>query len=229
MPRPLFRRLRPLLLLALLGCASAPQSVRPGVNDRYFEPDAAETWTAVFEGESREVFRHREAIVARLGLSPGMVVGDIGAGTGLFTLPIARAVGETGHVQAVDIVPEFLARIDARVREAGLANVETVLGTELATTLADDSLDLAFLCNVYHHIEFPDPYMRSVLGALRPGGTLVVIDFERIEGVTSPPMLKHVRAPKETVLEEILAGGFELVREEEGFLQENYYLVFRRP
>jgi SAM-dependent methyltransferase len=210
------------------GAESPEQSVRPGVNDRYFEQGAADTWTDIFEGESREVFRHRDDIVARLQLQPGMTVGDIGAGTGLFTLPIARAVGEDGQVLAIDIVPDFLERIEARAQAGGLDNVQTVLGGERATHVPDTSLDLAFVCNVYHHIEYPDAYMRSVLASLRPGAPLVVIDFERIEGVTSDRMLKHVRAPKETVIAEIKAAGFELVREED-FLEENYYLVFRRP
>lgn len=240
-----------LLAACMVGCASAPaveaahphaadapstgsddesaeQSVRPGVNDRYFEQGAADTWTGVFEGESREVFRQRDAIVARLQLRPGMTVGDVGAGTGLFTLPLARAVGAGGQVLAIDIVPDFLERIEARVEAAGLDNVQTVLGGERATHVPDASLDLAFLCNVYHHIEYPGAYMRSVLSSLRPGAPMVVVDFERIEGVTSKRMLEHVRAPKETVIAEITEAGFELVREED-FLEENYFLVFRRP
>jgi ubiquinone/menaquinone biosynthesis C-methylase UbiE len=232
-------RFLPLLLLSLswIGCASTPaapsgarrpqaeSSVRPGVNDRYFEPGAAETWTGIFEGESREVSRHRDAIVARLGLTPGEVVGDVGAGTGLFSVPLSRAVGPTGRVYAVDIVPAFLERIARRTRAAGVSNVVTVLGEERSTGLPAASLDLAFLCNVYHHLEYPASYLRSVGAALAPGGRLVVIDFERIEGVTSPRMLRHVRAGKQTVIDEITRAGFRLQREER-FLKENYFLVF---
>jgi len=204
------------------------QSVRPGVNAKYFEPGAARTWTEVFEGESREVFRHRDAIVAALGLARGMAVGDIGAGTGLFTVPLARAVGPEGQVYAVDIVPAFLERVAMRAQKAGATQVTTVLGEERRTGLSPASLDLAFLCNVYHHIEYPHSYMTSVLEALRPGGRLVVVDFERIEGVTKKSMLLHVRAPKETVIEEILGAGFELLGEED-FLKQNYFLTFWRP
>ncbi|MGD8862573.1 MAG: methyltransferase domain-containing protein [Myxococcales bacterium] len=242
---PARRSLALLLTLLALGCASTPSptraptaagtrsksrppseaSVRPGVNDKYFEPGATETWSDVFEGESREVSRHRDAIVSRLDLRPGQVVGDVGAGTGLFSVPLARAVGPGGRVYAVDIVPAFLENIAQRTRAAGQSNVQTVLGEEWTTGLPPGSLDLAFLCNVYHHLEYPISYMRSVADALAPGGRLVVIDFERVPGVTSPRMLRHVRAGKQTVIDEITRAGFRLQRQER-FLKENYFLVF---
>ena len=80
------------------------------------------------------------------------------------------------------------------------------------------------MCDVYHHIEYPGPYMRAIAATLRPGGRLVLVDFERIEGVTSAPMLKHIRAPKETVIEELAAAGFVLVDEPQLGLEENYVL-----
>jgi predicted methyltransferase len=84
------------------------------------------------------------------------------------------------------------------------------------------------MCATYHHIEYPQAYMRSLLQTLRPGGTLVLIDFERIEGKTTPPILKHVRAGKETVIDEVSQAGFVLVSETE-LLEQNYYLLFARP
>lgn len=203
-------------------------SVRQGINAPYFAPDGFDRFARILEAESREVVAHRDEIVDAIGVRQGMVVADIGAGTGLFTTEIARRVGDQGAVFAVDIVPAFLHRIRERVETEELTNVTVVRGEERATALEDGSVDLAFMCDTYHHIEYPRTYMRSLFRTLRPGATLVLIDLERIEGKTSPTMLKHVRADKQTVIEEISRAGFVLESETE-LLEENYYLRFRRP
>ena len=203
-------------------------SVRPGINTAYFRPDALAKYSKILEAESREVVEHRDEIVDAIGLQKGMVVADIGAGTGFFTTEIAKRVGNRGAVFSVDIVPSFLERIRERVNAEKLSNVTVVQGQERATGLKPTSVDLAFMCATYHHIEYPQAYMRSLLQTLRPGGTLVLIDFERIEGKTTPPILKHVRAGKETVIDEVSQAGFVLVSETE-LLEQNYYLLFARP
>jgi ubiquinone/menaquinone biosynthesis C-methylase UbiE len=203
-------------------------SVRPGINEPYLRPDALDRYTPILEAESREVAHHRDQIVDAIGLREGLVVADIGAGTGLFTTEIARRVGEQGAVFAVDIVPVFLDRIRQRVEADGLSNVTVVQGEARATTLQPGSVDIAFMCDTYHHIEFPQAYMRSLFVTLRPGATLVLVDFERIEGKTSPAILKHVRAGKQTVIEEVEQAGFVLESETD-LLEQNYYLRFRRP
>jgi len=208
--------------------AVAETSVRPGINDPYVQPNALDKFTRVLEAETREVAQHRDEIVDAIGLRRGMVVADIGAGTGLFVTEIAKRVGKRGTVFAVDIVPVFLERIRERAKAEGLTNVTAVQGEERATALEPDSVDLAFMCDTYHHIEFPQTYMRSLFRTLRPGATLVLIDFERIEGKTSPGILKHVRAGKQTVIEEAEQAGFVLDSETQ-LLEQNYYLRFRRP
>jgi len=220
------------------GCATAASpptvpvvdesSVRPGINDPYVQPDALDKFTRILEAETREVAQHRDKIVAAMELRKGMIVADIGAGTGLFVTEIAKQVGKRGAVFAVDIVPVFLERIRERAMADGLTNVIAVQGEERATALEPDSVDLAFMCDTYHHIEFPQTYMRSLFHTLRPGATLVLIDFERIEGKTSPTILKHVRAGKQTVIEEVKQAGF-VFESEIDLLEQNYYLRFRRP
>jgi ubiquinone/menaquinone biosynthesis C-methylase UbiE len=206
----------------------AESSVRQGINAPYFAPDGFDRFAQVLEAESREAVARRDEIVDAMGLEEGMVVADIGAGTGLFTTEIARRVGDHGAVFAVDIVPAFLDQIRERVEAEELTNVTVVLGEERATGLEDASVDLAFMCDTYHHIEYPQTYMASLFRTLRPGATLVLIDFERVEGKTSPTMLKHVRADKQTVIEEVSRAGFVLESETE-LLEENYYLRFLRP
>ncbi|MFT3924020.1 MAG: methyltransferase domain-containing protein [Myxococcales bacterium] len=207
--------------------AAAEVSVRPGVNADYFKPDALRKFTGVLETESREVVRARATILAALRLEQGNRVADLGAGTGLFTLELARAVGAKGRVYAVDIVPSFLARIGQRARHAKLRQVQTVLGQERSPGLPRASVDLAFMCDVYHHLEYPRAYLQAVRAALRPGGELVVIDFKRIPGQSKPAILKHVRAGEDEVRAEIEAAGFEFVGAEPNLLEENYLLRFR--
>ncbi len=96
--------------------------------------------------------------------------------------------------------------------------------------LPDDSIDLAFVCDVYHHFEYPSSMLASLRGVLRSGGALVVIDFERIPGRTREWILDHVRAGKEVFTEEIEDAGFVLEKElQVDGLLENYMLRFRNP
>jgi ubiquinone/menaquinone biosynthesis C-methylase UbiE len=223
-------------LFLLAGCAAdapravAPEtSVRPGINESYAEPDL-EQWTERFETESREIFRQRERIVARLNLGRGQRVADIGAGTGLFMALLSRAVGPNGRVYAVDIVPEFVEHIRRRAAEAGLTNVEAVLCSERSVELPPRSVDVAFVCDTYHHFEYPRHTLESLRQALRPGGQLYVIDFIREPGVSRQWVLDHVRAGQAVFAAEITAAGFALVRDDlgQGLLEENYMLRFRR-
>jgi len=206
----------------------AEASVQPGVNAEYLKPDLnVAQWVERFEHEGREIYDHREAIVAAVGLKPGMVVADIGAGTGLFTPYFSRAVGPKGRVIAVDIVPAFLERIRQRATAEGLANVQTVLCTEHSVELPPNSIDVAFICDVYHHFEYPHGSMTSLQRALRPGGQVLVVEFKRIPGTSSEWVLNHVRAGQEVFTAEILAAGFQQV-EQLDFLKDSYVVRFRK-
>jgi predicted methyltransferase len=206
---------------------AAESSVKPGINDPYFAPEGPDRYTRILEAETREIVQRRSDIVAAIGLRAGMIAADIGAGTGLLTIDMAKQVGPRGAVYAVDIVPAFLDRIRQRARVAGLDNVIVVRGEERATGLAPASLDLAFMCDTYHHIEYPSAYMRSLFESLRPGGTLVLVDVKRGEGA-SPSTLRHIRADKATVIAEVEQAGF-VFESETDLLVENYYLHFKRP
>lgn len=203
-------------------------SVHPGINDPYFRPDGPDRYRRILEAESREIVQRSSDIVDVMGLQWGMAVADIGAGTGLLTMEIADRVGARGQVYAVDIVPEFLDLIRSRAAAQGSRNVSVIQGAEKATGLGPGSIDLAFMCDTYHHLEFPLSYMRSVFLSLRPGGTLVLVDVKRVAGESSPSVLRHVRAGKAEVIEEVEQAGFVFWSETK-LLEENYYLHFRRP
>lgn len=228
-----------LCLLALCGTApfaatppeGAPEpSVRPGVNDSYRSPRLdVQQWVASFSGDNRETFTAREPVVAAMALKPGQRIADIGAGTGIYVPLFARAVGARGKVYAVDIAPQFLEWIAKKAAADGLENVTTVLGADRSANLPTGSLDVVFHSDAYHHFEYPHTLTRDLARALVPGGTMYVLDFERIEGVSSEFTLGHVRAGKETVIREIEGAGFEFVREIDlPELQANYLLQFRK-
>jgi FkbM family methyltransferase len=154
-------------------------------------------------------------------------VADVGAGTGLFTRIFARAVGPKGTVYAVDIAPRFIEHIEKTCKEKGLKHVRGVVCKADSAELPADSVDLVFICDTYHHFEYPARTMASIHKALREGGRVVVVDFKRIPGVSRDWVLKHVRAGQDVVAREIDAAGFKLVAERK-LLQENYCLVFKK-
>jgi predicted methyltransferase len=215
------------LACCVLGSAAAQEkSVRPGINKPFENPDVNE-FLKKFEGESREIAAHAKEIVAACKLQPGMVIADVGAGTGLFTRKFAAEVGEKGKVYAVDIAPAFLRHIEKTCADAGLKNVETVLCDPFSTKLPKNSVDLIFICDTYHHFEFPQRTMQSIHDALRPGGRLVLIDFHRIPGKSREWIMEHVRAGQEVFVREITSAGF-VVAGEEKFLKENYFVRFEK-
>jgi SAM-dependent methyltransferase len=227
------------LLCLALACSSPAEvtsepvevSVRPGVNENFLSENLdVEHYVEIFEGESREVFVHRERIVEALAMSSGMTVADIGAGTGLFLPAFDREVGSEGRVYAVEISSKFLEYLRERTERENLARVEVVKGLEDSVELPAASVDLAFVCDTYHHFEYPRSTLNSLHTAIRPGGFLVVLDFERIPGESQDWVLEHVRAGKEVFRQEIESAGFRFEREitVEG-VEENYVLRFRRP
>ena len=218
-------------LLCLLASLAFSQdaSVKPGINSKFRDPKLnVEEWTKKFETESREIFLQREKIVAAAGLKLGMAMADIGAGTGLFTLHFAKAVGADGKVFAVEIAKNFLEHIKARANKASASNVQTILCTEKSVELSEASIDLAFICDVYQHFEYPQATLATLHKALKPGGELVLIDFKRIPGQSSDFIMGHVRAGQEVFEAEVIAAGFEKVGEVNDVLKENYFVKFRR-
>ena len=213
-----------------LDAAPEPRAdVRPEINERFLDPKLDfDRWQKSFEGESREVYSSRKEVIAALQIEPGQSVADIGAGTGFYLWEFANAVGPSGHVYGVEISPRFLERLRGHVTKEKIANATIVTGTERSIQLADNSVDAVFICDTYHHFAYPRSTLASIRRALRTGGILTIVDFERIEGKSSQWLMGHVRAGKEVFREEIEAAGFEFVEQPKiaGF-RENYMLRFR--
>ena len=220
-----------ILLLVCLGFSGlfevqAEENVRPGINSYYMDPDWQQ-WVNQFESPGREVYDRRFDIVRASSVLPGMAVADIGAGTGLFTRLFSRQVGPQGRVYAVDISQSFVENILRESRQQGLMNVEGIINSATDTMLGEESIDLAFTVDTYHHFEYPKSMLASIHGALRSGGRLIVIDFIKHPGKSSRWVMGHVRANKEKVIEEITSAGFVLL-DDKPVLRSNYFLEFAK-
>ncbi|MEO9594509.1 class I SAM-dependent methyltransferase [Rhodopirellula bahusiensis] len=239
---------KPLLLLAIViaaaismnenGCAQEPQLAEPtkpqvpdGINDKFKDPKLnVDEWLERFEVESREVFGAREEVLKACAIQPGERIADVGAGTGFYSRLFAKKTGWDGWVYSVDIAPNFLQHIAARATADGIENLTTVLGTDVSIRLPPESVDMVFICDTYHHFESPQQSLASIYRALKPGGRLILIDFDRIPGVTREFLLGHVRAGKDVFQNEVIASGFQFTDEVviESF-EENYLLRFKKP
>ncbi len=227
------KRLLPFVFL-LAACTTAPEpveeSVKPGINESFLDPELdVDEFVKRFEVESREIYVERDAIADVVGLLPGQEMADVGAGTGLFLERFAKDVGPDGKVYAVDIAEPMIEHMRARADDLGLSQVVPHLCGERSVDLPRRSIDVAFICDTYHHFEYPRSTMGSIHSALRGGGVVILVDFERIPGVTREWLMNHVRAGKEEVIAEMESFDFELLGEVEvDGLEENYVLRFRK-
>jgi SAM-dependent methyltransferase len=153
------------------------------------------------------------ALTAALHRNLGMAVADIGAGTGVFLELFAQAIGPQGRLSALAIAPKCIDHLRHRATTAGLTQGSAILGHERRVPVSESTVDLAFGCDTSHHVEYPQPMLTSIHRALRPGGTRVVIDFERIPEPSRPWGLAHLRADQATFTKELVAAGFRLVEE----------------
>jgi SAM-dependent methyltransferase len=200
-----------------------------------FRRAAVLTVALLFAGgpAARALDSEAQRTIDALGLRPGLRVADVGAGNGEWAERIGREVGEKGHVYATEVDRDDLQKVEARVKEAGLRNVSTILGTQEDTGLPPGCCDAILLRMVYHHFTDPARMRASLRLALRRGAPLVVIDTEpqknwrHLEGV--PDRGGHGIA-EEALVSEMTADGFEVVARHPDWEGDGdrYCVVFRR-
>jgi len=223
------------LLHVALASQLQAQSQRPAhhpseMNKKFTAPELdIQEFVKRFEDESRDIYAQRKTIVDAVHPQLGDAVADLGAGTGLFTHLFAERVGPKGKVYAVDIGPAFLKHIAKQANRLGQERVvKTVLGTQDSTNLLPGSVDVVFICDTYHHFEHPQKMLDSVHGGLRPGGRLILVDFD-LRKDSSEFIKQRARAPKEVYFREIVDAGFERIETKDApKLKENFYAEFRR-
>ena len=188
--------------------------------------DDVERWAGVFDDPARDAWQKPAELVAALGLQPGDVVADIGAGTGYFNPYLARAVGADGRVIAVDIEPNLVLHMAARAKKEATPQVEARLGLPGDPMLARGEVDLILIVDTFHHVSDRVAYFSALRGALRtPGGRLVVVDFlKEGEIPVGPPPAARIAADQVTA--ELGAAGWEPVDDHDALLPYQYARTF---
>ena len=211
------RRLCAFLLLTALGaCRQAPEQPRFPKADREVAPIVSDSFSTE---DVRDRLGEAEQVIKLAGVRPGMVVADIGAGEGYYTVRLAPVVGRQGRVLAEDIVPEVEERLVQRVHRENLENVAVKLGEPDDPKLPPNSFDRIFLVHVYHEVESPYAFMWHLRQGLKPNGEVIVVDADR-------PTKRHGMPPR--LLQcELAAVGLKLARYEPITGGEAYFAAFR--
>jgi ubiquinone/menaquinone biosynthesis C-methylase UbiE len=182
----------------------------------------AEDWIARLERPDRVASLKIDYIISSLGLKPGAVVADIGAGPGVLSLPIAAAVAPGGKVYAEDIDKGFLDRIKQKAADGHVTNVVTVLGEFVDPKLPARDVDVVLFHDVLHHIENRAAYLKAAASYLKPTGRIAVVEL--------PPDGSHKDEPalvvtKDQVKQWMADAGLKPVQEFNG-LEGKWFVVY---
>ncbi len=197
------------LLLAVNLVAHAADDAAPKTfKGRVIAPAMSYQGAGWLERSDRETTEQPEKVLDALKIAPGSTVADIGAGTGYFSLRLAKRVGPQGRVLATDIQPQMLAMLSENMRAAGVRNIEPILCTPTDAKLAEGQLDLALMVDVYHELASPAETLTQVRRALKPEGRLVLVEY-RGEDPKVPIKPEH-KMTLAQVRSEIEPMGFRL-------------------
>lgn len=183
---------------------------RHPISGRVFAPVMGVGGAGWLERPEREDEEAPAKAIDALGLKPGMVVADIGAGSGYYASRMAKRVGPAGKVYATDIQPGMIAILERRIASEGLTNVTTVLGAMDDPRLPAQSIDLAIMVDVYHELQEPQVFLQRLKAAFKPGGRLVLLEFRKED--PKVPILEVHKMSVAEVKQELEAEGYVLDR-----------------
>jgi predicted methyltransferase len=213
------------LVIALAGCGASPVApVGPAASSTSSPPappasaghlegahaplvhrfQTAEQWARELDDPRRDEWQKPQEIIAAMKLESGMVVADLGAGTGYFEPWLSRAVTPAGSVLALDVEPDMVRYLNERVQREHLGNVRPALAATDDPKLAAGSVDRILIVDTWHHIDAREAYAGKLRDALKSGGRVFVVDF-KLEATHGPP--KHHRLTSEQVAHELGAAG----------------------
>jgi len=174
----------------------------------------------------RDNEEHPDKAIAELNLKPGMFVGDVGAGTGFYSLRIAKLVRPSGTVYANDIQPGMLERLNANAAAQHITNVVTILGTESDPKLPAGKLDLVILVDVYHELSRPQRMLDRIRDSLKPDGRLVLLEYRKED--PSVPMRPEHKMSVAEVKAEVIPEGYQFEKVVDT-LPWQHIIFFRKP
>jgi ubiquinone/menaquinone biosynthesis C-methylase UbiE len=184
----------------------------------------ADDWTATLEAPERVAGLKIPEVVAAMKLRPGDVVADLGAGSGLFVVPLSRAAGARGQVLAVEIDRNFFAHIQQKAKAAGVTNVRTIAGEPTDPKLPE-AVDVALLHDVLHHIENPSAYIKSLVKYLKPTSRIVIVDYLAKQGPHRDD--SSLQVGKEDAAKLLAAIGFKPV-DDISLFPDKYFVIYGR-
>jgi ubiquinone/menaquinone biosynthesis C-methylase UbiE len=183
---------------------------RHPVSGRIFAPVMGVGGAGWLERPERENEEAPSKAIDALDLKPGMVVADIGAGSGYYTSRMAKRVGPSGRVYATDIQAGMIELLNRRVTSEGLANVTTVLGGMDDPKLPAKSIDLAIMVDVYHELQQPQVFLQRLKETFKPDGRLVLVEFRKED--PKVPILEVHKMSVAEVKQELEAEGYVMDR-----------------
>jgi ubiquinone/menaquinone biosynthesis C-methylase UbiE len=211
------------LALSATGGTAAAQAPRDEREVQHLHGDPT-AYIQAIEDFKRDEYQKPHEVIAALGIEAGEIIADIGAGAGYFTMRLARHVGPKGRVYAVDVSPDMVRFLHARVRDMKLLNVSPILAPP-DDPLLPEPVDRFLFVNVWHHIDDRPGYLARMRDLLKPGGQIVMIDFQKREIPVGPPMAMKIA--REDLVRELEAAGFRVAKEHT-FLPYQYFVVFER-
>lgn len=183
-------------------------------------------WVAIFTDPGRDVWQKPEAVIQALGVAPGMTVAELGAGTGYFTVHLAKAVGPNGHVLAIEDEPNFLEQLQERATKAGLKQIVPVLDPPDDADLPGHGVDIVLVVNTWRHIENRLQYIMALADGMKPTGRIAIVDFKEGAFPVGPPDAKKLTEAR--VIGEFKSVGWKLASRYDE-LPYQYVLVFTPP
>lgn len=203
----------------LVASPQAQSQSQGGSHSRLFPPSDL----GLLDAPDRDLWQRPDQIMDAMAIADASVVADIGAGSGWFTIRLARRVGPRGLVYAEDVQKEMINAISRRVSREGLANVRAVLGQKNDPNLPAESIDAVLMVDAYHEIENRVLVLRNLARALKPQGRIGIVDF-RLDG-TGPGPDPEERVSPDQVVKDAKEAGLRLIRQEP-FLPYQYFLIF---
>ena len=212
-----------ILLMALPSAVHAQDAVKRDDHQMHQLHRDPKAYIGALEDPKRDAYQKPHEVVHALGLKPGEIIADIGAGSGYFTFHLARHVGDKGKVYAVDVSPEMILHINRRTREQKANNVVALLADPDDPLLPDRSVNRFFFSDSWHHIDNQTKYLALMKRMLKPGGEIVMIDFHKKELPVGPPL--QMKIAREDLIKQLDNNGYRLTKEH-SFLPYQYFLVF---
>ena len=185
-------------------------------------------WIETLERPERIAGLKVDEIVAHLGLKPGLVVADIGAGTGVFSRPMAKAVAPGGKVLAVDVDQGLLDYITQRAKQENIANIQPVLGKFEDPNIPAQQVDLAFFHDVLHHIENREAYLRNLVSYLKPDARIALVEMDHNDMQTPHRDAPEMLLTQEQVDQWMVAIGFQQAQKFDLFPGKKWFVIYER-